>query len=357
MVTIVDRFYELLGPRNWIFHGSLNLDAMDDLIRLDAESAEQALIRQYSHPETLKFQIQMLNRFESLRARKSLIQKAEQDFAAGRFYSTVLVLIAVMDGFVNDFQTSPRRGLHAREASEMHAWDSVVGHHMGLSHSHGTFTKSFRRTSSEEVYELYRNGIVHGMLTNFDNAVVAAKAWNRLFAVADWAEATEKRDIEPVPEPTWRETGRKIMANERRKRELDAWKPQLVRPETQGFEEEDVYKLTQSFLEGWAQNNFGAMAALLAPISQADSPSKSAGQMRAFYEDVPLQGFEITALDFNAAAVCEVVVELTTAGAPQNGRLRWLRESHDGQPALPSEDGTWGIVNWGPHSILASSDE
>jgi hypothetical protein len=78
---------------------------------------------------------------------------------------------------VNDVETADRRGLHAREAGEMVAWDSLVGHHMGLAHAHQTFTKTFRRISTEEVRELYRNGIVHGTLVNYDNDFVSAKAW------------------------------------------------------------------------------------------------------------------------------------------------------------------------------------
>jgi hypothetical protein len=40
-----------------------------------------------------------------------------------------------------------------------------VGHHKGLAHAHAAFTKSFKGTQTEPVYELYRNGIVHGNLT------------------------------------------------------------------------------------------------------------------------------------------------------------------------------------------------
>jgi hypothetical protein len=57
----------------------------------------------------------------------------------------VLTLLSVMDGFVNDVDHGERRGLHARDADEMGAWDSVVGHHMGLTHAHLSFTKPFRR--------------------------------------------------------------------------------------------------------------------------------------------------------------------------------------------------------------------
>jgi len=42
------------------------------------------------------------------------------------------VLIAVMDGAVNDLEPGNRRGLHTREDHEMVAWDSVTAHHLGL---------------------------------------------------------------------------------------------------------------------------------------------------------------------------------------------------------------------------------
>jgi hypothetical protein len=65
----------------------------------------------------------------------------------------VLLLLSVMDGFVNDVDASRRRGLHARGPDEMVAWDSVVGHHLGLTHAHAGFTKTFKRTSTDEVRE------------------------------------------------------------------------------------------------------------------------------------------------------------------------------------------------------------
>ena len=40
-----------------------------------------------------------------------------------------------MDGFVNDFEPDVRRGLASRDPDAMTAWDSVVGHHMGLTNA------------------------------------------------------------------------------------------------------------------------------------------------------------------------------------------------------------------------------
>jgi hypothetical protein len=68
------------------------------------------------------------------------------------------------------------------------------------------------------LYELYRNGIIHGTLLNYDNDVVATKAWNRLFAVVDWAKARTKEQQPPRAEPTWWEVFAQLADNARKER-------------------------------------------------------------------------------------------------------------------------------------------
>lgn len=135
VVELVDSFYALLGPRHWIFHEHLSTEKVAAILRLPVDEAERGLIEIYKEPETLGFLIRMLGRFPELRARMDLIERARTDFAEGRYYSTVLVLITVMDGFVNDFEPK-HRGLHTRSEDEMNAWDSIVGHHLGLANAH-----------------------------------------------------------------------------------------------------------------------------------------------------------------------------------------------------------------------------
>jgi hypothetical protein len=163
-----------------------------------------------------------------------LIERAKIDYQEGRHYSVVLGLLAVMDGFVNDLDPQARRGLHAREADEMSAWDSVVGHHLGLTNAHKTFIKGFYMISRDEVHELYRNGIMHGMLTNFDNDVVSTKAWNRLFAVGDWATSLERQAVPPKPEPTWSELAQNMRKNAETKEALESWRPRITTERDQG---------------------------------------------------------------------------------------------------------------------------
>lgn len=53
MTERVDRFYELLGPRHWIFHESLPTNSIDALLNLSPRDAERALIALYADPERL----------------------------------------------------------------------------------------------------------------------------------------------------------------------------------------------------------------------------------------------------------------------------------------------------------------
>lgn len=200
LAQTVDDFYERLGPRNWIFHELMNVGRIESILRETetAEGAEAALIEMYQDTETTGWWLLQLSRHEALRARMGQIDRAREHYDAGQFSSCAFHLIAVMDGFVNDFEADKRRGLAARDADEMFAWDSVVGHHHGLTHVMQTFTASTKKRQDEEVSELHRHGIMHGSITKFDNPVVATKAWNMLFAVVDWADA---RQQEKAPKP------------------------------------------------------------------------------------------------------------------------------------------------------------
>jgi hypothetical protein len=352
LTETVDEFYSLLGSRHWIFHDDLNVEKVKALTTLDPEAAERAFIEIYRDPDALRFMIMRLNGLSAMRSRMDLIDKARIDYQEGRFYATVLVLITVMDGFVNDLEPARRRGLHPREADDLAAWDSVVGHHMGLMNAHSTFTKSTYKTSSEPLYELQRHGIIHGTLLNYDNVVVATKTWNRLFAVADWARSLEKKDKPPKPEPSWRELFHQISRNEAAKKALAEWRPKRVEADDPAFAEEEVCKRAQAYLEAWKARNYGVMASLISPMVAKDTPGKTAGVVRSEFESWDLQDFAIRRADFEAAAACEIDVELAVAGQTRNARMRWIREAADGTPAMPNEDGTWFLYLWGPWAML-----
>lgn len=351
LANTVDSFYALLGHRHWVFHEDLSVDDMANLVTRsdgDPDSAEKAFIGWYQEEDRLPRLVRRLNGLPDLRARMPLLEFALNDYGAERYYAVVQVLLSVMDGFVNDLNPANRKGLHTREADEMDAWDSVVGHHLGLSAAHATFIKSVKARNNEPVYDLYRNGIVHGMLTNYNNVFVATKAWNRLFAVADWARSLEaqKREAEKPPNPTWRELAAQLRANSETKVALDAFSPVAMSQDDPSLVEHPVYKATTEFLEAWQRNNYGAMASSITNVAKKVAPV----EVRQDYQGHTLENFTITSLSHSGAAVCTVRVEALVDGVQHTPELRWVREGADGNVATPNQAGDWRLMWWGfPH--------
>ena len=261
LVAVVDRFYDRLGPRNWIFHESLDVSAVEAILDQTAndEEAEQRFIEIYREHDYLAFWTRRLYSVGGLRERAHLIRRALEHYCADQFDSVALHLIAVMDGFVNDFEPDRRRGLASRNPDSMIAWDSVAGHHLGLTNSLKAYDKTIKKRVDEEVYELHRHGIVHGTIPRFDNVVVATKAWNMLFAVVDWATATKKARQPEAPEPTLGGVLRQMATTAKMKKMVEAWMPSRLSVSDTHFEDHEIYTLTVEFLTGWHERNFGAL--------------------------------------------------------------------------------------------------
>jgi hypothetical protein len=356
LTATVDEFYALLGPRHWIYHQDLSVEKVKAANALTPDEAERALIEMYQDADALRFMIGRLNRHEPLRARMDLIEKARVDYQAKRFYSTVLVLLTVMDGFVNDLEPARRRGLHARDSDELDAWDSVVGHHMGLASAHSTFVRGTYKTSNEPVTELQRHGIIHGTLLDYDNAVVATKAWNRLFAVADWATSLEEMRKPLEPDPSWRDVIKQINRNTANKKALAEWRPRTVEASDPAFEEEEICVRTAEYLGAWKARNYGAMVSFLSPALREDTHGQTAGEIRAQFDPVDLDAFSLARASFTAAGACEVDVDLVVDGEQRAGRLRWIRETSEGTVAMPTDEGEWFVYLWDPWTILARAE-
>ncbi|MBN7794001.1 hypothetical protein [Microbacterium esteraromaticum] len=350
---LVDKFYGILGKRNWVFTGDLNLPAMEHVVDTDdAGTAETRLIGYYKEDSRIAFPLRRLHRFNAMRPRISLLQKALTDYEAGRYYSTVLVVLSVMDGFVNDLDTAARQGLHARPAEDMVAWDSVAGHHLGLSHAHQSFLKGFYKTDVTEVTELYRNGIMHGTLVNFDNEVVATKAWNRLFAVADWADSRERQAKPVEPTPTLREALRRWKDTQDQKTRIEEWQPYEYEP-APAAEPSEVAQTARDFLESWEKRRWGPVGAHFMELGSArSSVGKLAVLAKDLYGALELSEWTILRVRHVAAAVAHTDVELLVSGTKYRTDLRWVRVDHTGSTATEWESGHWALSQYGPSLFL-----
>lgn len=358
LVSLVDTFYELLGPRNWVFTDDLSIDAVEDIIdTADVDVAERRLVDYYKSDRRISFQLLLLNRLPAMRLRMALLEKALTDYRADRYYSTVLVLLTVMDGFVNDTdKQNGRRNLNARDASEMVPWDSVAGHHMGLSHAHSTFNTGVYKTVAGETTELLRNGILHGMVVDFDNDIVATKAWNRLFAVADWAKACQKQanQPEPTPVPTPSDIERRFREHVDVRRRLAQWRPHEHTISTDADGHSDVDRACLDFLQRW-QNQQWSLVGKHFHVSGKTVPSaqKQAAEAKRLYKQFELTAWSLDRINHKGASLVEAHASLNVNGRPFTALMKWLYADGEGSTLFDWQDGgVWQLYPYGPSIFL-----
>jgi len=356
IVGTVERFYKVLGERHWVFHDNLKLEPLVAVLRAeDPDEAESALIAQYQDAERMKWVLMRTKNVREMRARAELIDAAYRDYHEGRYYAVVLVLLTVMDGFVNDVGQN-RRGLHTRDGEELVAWGSVTAHHQGLASTQASFTKSFNKTNTDPVFELYRNGIVHGNLTNYDNLVVASKAWNRLFAVIDWAQALDKAKVPEPPTPSLGESLRKLADTGRQKREMEKWKPRAKSVERDGLEAvmgEPVVRAAASMLDAWKSKNYGRLAPFMHEFVKPKSRNAFIGQVRSRFEATRLESYDLLRVELRGPGCAHVWVHLTVEGSVLESEMRWLYVDADKHVQVETDPrGKWQTVQTDPLSIV-----
>jgi hypothetical protein len=356
LIRVVDAFYERLGSRNWIFNDSFNVDAIERLLveTADADDAETHLIELHRDSESFRFWLLRLRRHDGLLARMHQIERAAVHYDADEFDSCALHLVAVLDGFVNDFEPSVRSGLHARDPEEMTAWDSVVGHHLGLTHAMKTFTKTIKKRVDEPVTEVYRHGIMHGTVVSFDNIVVATKAWNMLFAVADWADATTKAAIPAAPKPTVKDVWNRLVERSEYQRYENNFAPRTETLDDPGFTENEVVVVASAFLDAWKHRRWALVAGFMPQIlRRAVSEGEVARDAKNAYDSYDLADFTITQMMYDRASTAAIFGSASVNGEARRMEFRWVWYDANGDVDIPgSPDGGWRLAVWAPHTFF-----
>ena len=356
LTRVVDAFYDRLGSRNWIFHETLSLKEVERILAEtpDAASAEQQLIELYRNGELGDWKLMRLRSHEGLLRRLHQIERAREHYQAGQYDSCVLHLIAVMDGFVNDFEPEERKGLHARDPQHMVAWNSIVGHHQGLTHTMATFTKTIKRRLDDEVFDVYRHGIMHGTVVNFNNPIVATKAWNMLFAVSDWATATEKAKQPKEPKPTLSDTRSELSRHASYRKHQREFVPVTVQAADAGFETDEVAKSASDFLEAWEHRRWGHVARFQAPMLRGPkSGGLAASKTKERFQRYRLEGWAITSVIHDHPSAAEINAEATVNDHDNKLQFRMGLLTADGNMAIRGEkDARWYVINWFPSTYI-----
>ena len=352
LADVVDEFYDRLGPRNWVFHDMLSVDKIELLLSetSNPEDSERRLIEMYRDPDSSMWWTMRVRSHEGLKARYGQIERAQQHYKDDQFDSCVLQLVAVMDGFVNDFEPGARKGLTSRDPDAMTAWDSVVGHHMGLTHALKTFTKTIKKRVDEEVTDVYRHGIMHGSVVNFDNVVVATKAWNLLYAVADWAAATTKAAKPTAPQPTFREVMSKVARSSRYKRVNENFEPREIDLRYPEAEDETAIEAVFGFLAAWKRGRWSEVADFQPPqLRGSRRPGELARDAKATFERYGLSGYEVHSIIRDMASTIAVQASGVVEGERRDFTFRMMSQTEDQQLALPEDENVvWTVCIWAP---------
>jgi hypothetical protein len=363
MTAIPDRFNDMFSERGWILFDSMELEVAQQAVQIaerDGIDQADAFLAEHFSPDWVRARMSRLAHLKGFKERFELAEAALEDYRAGRFYSSVLVTLSLIDGWVNelniiDFQ---RLGFFS-ERSRLVAWDSIAAHPKGLVKLQEVFGKTRMMTRTEAISIPYRHGIMHGMDLGYNNKSVAAKCWAALFAIRDWAikaarEELSPPELEPEAEKMLWESIEHYQKVRQETERLRQWQPREVvigesipaSGETQDYPAGSPEQKAVEFLNFWLKGNYGYMARCYAPILQMKPVD-----VRNRFENKRLLDFELVAVDEVTAAVADVKVELTLKMdnnvSSSIYEFRLAASNKDGDFVyITSDDTVWGITTW-----------
>lgn len=365
--SIPDKFNDTFAEKGWIIHEDMNLNVAKNAVEKaeleSVESAEELLISHYD-PETVRFNLNRMKTVDAFRPRIDLAYKALSDYEEGRYHACVPVVLAIMDGLVQDtYKEAHGYGRNwSTKKAQLEAWNSLAGHSKGLERLQELHLESRFKTVTEEIEIPYRNGIIHGMDLGYDNEAVAAKTWAALFALREWAMKAEQDELtapdksQPTLWETLQETYESWKIAEETKRQIEEWEPRSVvvgddvpadgKPED--YKEDTPERALVEFLSYWQENNFGYMAQSL--IQPKTGNCENPGDLREEFEGWNLKSHRILDIDDVGAARTDITVALTLEifGRQEQGEARatLIRLDEQGNSAIRDvDDGTWTITN------------
>jgi len=366
ITVLPDRFNDHFAPHGWIIYEEMNLQAAKTALEKadsgDLEGAEAYLV-EYYNSETVQQKLRRMNDIENFRPRMTLAQKALTDYREGRYHACVPVVLALMDGMVNELYLiakGKRQGLSA-EGVNLEAWNSVSAHSKGLGQLVPLLMKGRNKTVMQQIDMPYRHGIMHGMDLGYDNKIVAAKTWATLFSLRDWAIKVEKGASEassPEKPLNMADLVHQIQKNQEDQHFLQKWKPRDIKPgrdipvsgEPEDYEAGSPENILAEFLGYWQDGNYGFMA----KKSLTSIGSKGLANPRDLnlaYSKRILKAFEFEAVRDQAAAITVITTKLSyeeyghEVGRSFEFRLINL-DSQGNAQVRGQPDSSWFVLNW-----------
>jgi len=368
LATLPDKFNDILGPEGWIIYGDMDIEVVETAVEYaetgDLEEAEAELITYYDR-EKIEWQLKRLVDIEAFRPRMDLAEKAVADYEAGRYHACVPVVLALLDGMVQQAYVDAygeSRGFSACDA-DLEAWDSIAGHPKGLEQLQDLMLQGRQQTRTDEISKPYRNGIMHGMDLGYDTDRVAAKSWAALFAASEWARKAENEELEapdddgekPSVWETLIESLQTYEETQEVKQAIAEWGPRDIvvgadipaKGASEDYGEDTPERALIEFLSHWEDGNYGGMAA---SIITKEGATEHPGDIREEFEPLDLRSSELVQVEDIGAArtdiTVRIIVDRIDETVEEETAVTLVRTADDGGAAVPGhEAGTWTVTN------------
>jgi len=366
MTKQFDIFVRNFSDNGWCLYDSISSTIMETANKTfeseGMEAAENILLNYYMND--IKSNIPRLKSISSeFMQRYDLINHAFNDHFERRFYSSIPLLLIIMDGAVNDFTKS--KGFFAK-GTDVSAWDCLVGCDDSLAKMKSIFNKGRNKTNKEKIFVPYRNGILHGRDLNYANKYVSCKCVAMLFAIADWMsyknseEDRKKKYIKEMNPPTIAESLEKYKQIQIDKEEISKWKARkIVVGETvksNGNPEEYLdYPYIQEIFDlfgAWDKSNYGKLSVFLKlHFSYEPSEAKRAGECRKLFLNKKYISFEFREIEERGCSLSRVLVQANWSVGEKffSEPLEFgcAYQDSNNETAYPWRDnGEWTIIPW-----------
>jgi len=370
IASTLDRFDNLFSGLGWIAYWNIDTKVLKGAVAKgdsgDIEGAQGDLVSHYS-PDRIQFELKRMSQIKAFQARMPLARKALIDYREERYHACVPVVLALLDGMINEAcqkKLKKRCGFFAENA-DLIAWDSVAGHSKGLNELARTFRSGRYKTTTYEIDIPYRNGILHGMDLSYDNKIVAAKTWAALFAASEWVLRAEQ-DLLTPPKPENEKTPLEIILDaawqhEQTKKEqaiIAEWKPRSLKlgqdlPATGNPDEYEIGSPERRLIEfffWWKAKNYGYMSECILK-KLGNNAEGSLSDIRKRFDQNHLQSYQLDEICDTASprSLIKAKLILKWYGRIIEKSFDFILMNYDEslEPAMRGTPGSkWYVYNW-----------
>ena len=366
-----DLFNENYSDLGWIAHESMSHSLMLECIK-HAENEEKNLAEEkladYYTTNEIKWLISSTYGIPEFRKSNDIINFAFDDTINNRFFSSIPLLLILIDGIVNDIDKN--KGFFT-ESTDLTAWDSIAAHSTGLTKLRDILNTTRKTTNIEEIFLPYRNGILHGRDITYGNKYVCAKLWLTLFAINDWAKSLKKNKENPQQELKKKNLKESLSElknsiedykNQNLKYKemdfyMDYWKSRKIIlgeniPFSGHLDEYEKFSPEYdviNFLENWQKNNYGAIANQIDYYSKNINIQNEAGILRKTFKDKFFKSFTLISVNHISPALCyvelEIKFEFEKSQFLKKMNMRLIYKSKENENMVYGQrDGTWKFL-------------